>query len=222
MIYTRPSDGNRASRLIFRQGYTMDNFNNGDDNNKNKVFINVRSRAHNVANERLTLILPLLDNRLLRSEVRALTRKIAEESGLSVKTLNRYLKLYRENQFDGLIPKNEGRPGTRSIATSILVDAAKMKLEFPDRSVRDIINTLELEEKVPVGSIKRSTLQAQLLKIGRGRAQLKNAAQSKWPSDLKHGTNIDGQKTYPSILNSYINAINNTVDNTSPDPCELI
>jgi transposase InsO family protein len=188
----------------------MDNFSDGDNNSNNNVLINDDSKAHNIAKERLSLIRPLLDDRLHIDQVRALTREIAKDSGLSVKTLQRYLELYRKNQLNGLIPKTDGRPGDRTIPPSILEEAAKMRREIPGRSVMDIIKTLEREEKIPAGSVKRATLQEQLFKIGCGSAQLKAAQanvprvkhfqrterNSLWQSESKLGPNIDGQKTY--------------------------
>ncbi|MDR1577022.1 MAG: toprim domain-containing protein [Deltaproteobacteria bacterium] len=194
----------------------MDNFNNGLDNHKNQVSINVHSKGHDIALNRLTLILPLLNNRLHSAEARELTRQIAKDSGLSVKTLQRYVRLYRENLFNGLIPKTTGRTGTRSISPLILEEAAKMRRAFPFRSVKNIIKILEREKMVPVGSIKRATLQDQLSKIGHSRAQLKIAARSNVP-DVQRFQHIFN----PSILNGYVNDNNNTVYYTIPEPCEL-
>jgi transposase InsO family protein len=206
----------------------MDNFNNGNgnDNNKGKFFIDDRSTAYEIASDRLNLILPLCDHKLHRAEIRALTREIAKEAGLSVKTIQRYFKRFCENKFDGLLPISNGRPGTRSIPLSILEEAAKLRQEVPGRTVLDIIKTLELEELVPVGSIKRSTLQEQLSKIGCGSSQLKIAAQSKvpggqrfqrkernslWQSDSKHGPYIDGRKTYLiSFIDDYSRLVLNS------------
>jgi transposase InsO family protein len=122
------------------------------------------------------------------------------------------LKAYKEKGFEGLLPAHSGRPGRRVISEDILNEAILLRRQCPTRSVKKIIAVLESENKVLPGSVKRSTLQEQLVKMGYSSTLIKEyATQSAelnslrfqrkhrnelWQSDIKYGPYIGNQRTY--------------------------
>ena len=134
--------------------------------------------------QRFQLIAPLLQPELDSAKQLKLREEIARQNSLSVRTLYRYEKAYREPQFSGLKPTGrEKRRSQRLPANyeSLLQEAILLKREVPERSVRQIIYILELEGKAAPGVLKRSTMQRHLYEAGYGREQLqmyKDARQS--------------------------------------------
>jgi transposase len=123
--------------------------------------------------ERFQLISPLLCREIDGPEYLRTRAQIADRSGLSEKTISRYVAEYQKHGVDGLRPKNVGRPGSRAISEQILSEAIMLRRENPMRSVSKIIRTLEIENKVETGSIKRSTMQDQLAKSGFSKEEIK-------------------------------------------------
>lgn len=85
----------------------------------------------------------------------------------SERTLYRYLKAYRELQFQGLypnIPKQKGRSPT--IAQEMLKKIIKLKEALPTRSARKIIAILELSNEVERGKLKVRTVNHKLNTLG--------------------------------------------------------
>ena len=116
---------------------------------------------------RFSLISPLLDDTLDEAKRIQLRSDIAERNGLSVRTLYRYEKAYHEGGFDGLKPRERG--STTALPDnfqSLLDEAIQLRREVPSRSVRKIIDILELEGKAAPGVLKRSTLQRHLADAG--------------------------------------------------------
>ena len=116
---------------------------------------------------RFSLISPLLDDTLDEAKRIQIRSDIAERNGLSVRTVYRYEKAYHEGGFDGLKPKD--RRTTIALPDnfqSLLDEAIQLRREVPSRSVRKIIDILELEGKVAPGVLKRSTLQRHLADAG--------------------------------------------------------
>jgi len=185
-----------------------------------------------VATERFNLIAPLVPGDLDKGLRSDLVRKIAEEVGLSERTVLRYFAAWEERGFDGLKPKRGwGRPDSSlGDAFSRVVDAAiELRKESPSRSVADIIKILELEEVVPVGSVKRSTLQRHLAARGYSSSQMKmytkkGAAAKRfkkehrnqlWQSDIKYASYVpdEGRSPKQTYLVSWIdNATKYAVD----------
>jgi len=130
---------------------------------------------------------------LLKSEA-------CEHSGIHRRTIERWLDAYRENGFDGLKPM-ERNSRIRSLPEKIVDEAIMLRREVPSRSIRQIIEILEMEGKVPVGFIKRSTLHDRLQARGYSARQMKMYRESGfaarryqrksrgdlWQSDIKYG-----------------------------------
>lgn len=130
----------------------------------------VRNR---IAMDRSLMITPLLVPGLSRSDRSDLMRKTAERNGLSVRTLQRYVKRYREENVDGLKPKATGGRTGHAISDEVLQKAIDLRLELPSRSVGDIIYIMEANGVTGAGEVKRSTLQKYLQEAGYGLAQMK-------------------------------------------------
>ena len=116
---------------------------------------------------RFSLISPLLDETMDEAKRIQTRSDIAEKSGLSVRTIYRYEKAYHDGGFNGLKPKERG--STISLPDNfqtLLEEAIQLRREVPSRSVKMIIDILELEGKVAPGVLKRSTLQRHLANAG--------------------------------------------------------
>lgn len=61
-----------------------------------------KEKAQEIATERAILLAPLLSCDLDKGEIRELKEKISQETGLSERTLRRYLNQYRQQGFEGL------------------------------------------------------------------------------------------------------------------------
>jgi hypothetical protein len=67
------------------------------------------------------IISPLLQPGLDEAEKRRIRREILEREGISGRTLRRYLAAYRENSYEGLLPKTRKDVGKqRAISSEIL------------------------------------------------------------------------------------------------------
>ena len=66
-------------------------------------------KAEEIAAGRVQLLSPLLADGLDPAKARQLKVALCEQSGLSDRTLRRYLAQYREDGFSGLLPKGKGR-----------------------------------------------------------------------------------------------------------------
>ncbi len=116
---------------------------------------------------RFSLISPLLDEDLDDAKRIQIRSDIAEKNGLSIRTIYRYEKAYHEGGFNGLKPRE--RNSTLALPDnfqSLLDEAIQLRREVPSRSVKKIIDILELEGKVEPGVLKRSTLQRHLADAG--------------------------------------------------------
>ena len=105
---------------------------------------------------------PTMDPALRTLKIEA----VAQNEGLSTRTIRRWLKAYEEQGFNGLVPATKPSNKTGSVTESILDEAVMLRREAPNRSVHDIIRILELEGKVAKGELKRSTLQDHLSRRG--------------------------------------------------------
>ena len=132
--------------------------------------------------ERFKLISPLIDPALDPAKRAQLRQEVAQNSGVSERSLFRYEKAYRDSSFMGLKPVSRVMPpgeGPFPGFNKVLDEAILLKREVPSRSVNQIILILEGEGKVKVGLLKRSTLQEHLYKAGFGRQHMKKAAEAK-------------------------------------------
>jgi transposase len=132
--------------------------------------------AMETAMERYKCIDSLLH--LPTEEVTLEIKKISKDVGLSPKTIRRYYNSYKLNGINGLIPLTNGRPGSRSIPPNILQEASRLRRENPKRSIPRIIHILESEGIVEPDSIKRSTLQEQMSKVGFSKEQMNYHSQT--------------------------------------------
>lgn len=96
--------------------------------------------------------------------------------GLSYRTISRWAKAYKEEGFSGLIPKSRAPHAPASKLPenfeTVVDEAITLRRECPTRSVKTLIRILELEGKIPEGSVHRSTLQRHLQKRGFGSRQV--------------------------------------------------
>ena len=132
--------------------------------------------------DRFKLISPLIDPALDPAKRAKLRQEVADNNGISERSLFRYEKAYREGNFTGLKPVSRAAepgegpfPGFRNV----LDEAILLKREVPTRSVNQIILILEGEGKVRTGLLKRSTLQEHLHKAGFGRSHMKKVAEAR-------------------------------------------
>lgn len=177
----------------------------------------------NTALERYQMISPLLDPGLDNARRIQQRCQIAENNQLSVRTIYRYEKSFRENQFTGLRPMNRTKRRSQRLPDNwdeIVGEAILLKREVPKRSARQIIKILEIENWAPPGVIKESTLRRYLFKAGLGVKQMRRYAEARATSsrrfcrehrmeliqaDIKYGPDIrtkEGKliKTYLSSL----------------------
>jgi hypothetical protein len=117
------------------------------------------NKAGAVAQRRFEMLAPLLDPCLDRGGFRALKQRLTEDSGLSERTIRRYLNEYQKNGLDGLKTKSRGRREGETVPENVLAEAILLRREVPSRSVAQIIGILEDEGLTPPGVLKRSTLQ---------------------------------------------------------------
>lgn len=124
---------------------------------------------------RFKLISPLLQEGLDEARKLQIREQIATENGISIRTLYRYEKSWREDEFQGLKPCDREKHRRQDLPDNfeeLLQQAIQLKREVPKRSVAQIIAILELEHRVAPGVLKRSTLERHLYQAGYGRRQL--------------------------------------------------
>ena len=161
-----------------------------------------KEKAQDIATQRAMLIAPLLSHGLDRGEAKLIKERICRETGLSERTIRRYLTDYKKNGFNGLIPKSKATQSSRVIAPEILDEAIRLRKEVPSRSVSEIIRILEWDGMVSPGSVKRSTLQENLQEKGFSGKHMaiyhssgklatrrfqKRSRNKLWHSDIKYG-----------------------------------
>ena len=161
-----------------------------------------QKKAETIAEQRMQLVSPLLTEGLDPAKARQIKMRICEQTGLSERTLRRYLSQYKTDGFSGLKPKdkNVGR-NEDAISPNILEQAIFLRREVPGRSVTQIIQILEWEGRIQPGQIKRSTLQEKLMERGYSTRHMRMYAETGvaarrfqqrhrnrlWHSDIKYG-----------------------------------
>ncbi len=124
---------------------------------------------------RFQMIAPLMQDGLDDAKKLQLRKKIAQDNGISLRTVYRYEKAYREGQFSGLKPATRQKHRSQKLPENfdkLLEEAIQLKREVPERSVEQIITILELEGQAAPGVLKRSTLERYLYRAGYGREQM--------------------------------------------------
>jgi putative transposase len=159
-------------------------------------------KAEEMAVQRFQLISPLLAEGLDAGKAKQLKEEICKTSGLSERTIRRYLSQYRSEGFSGLKPTGTSkRVKSEAITPHLLEQAILLRKEAPNRSVAQIIQILEWEGMVEPGKIKRSTLQDKLTEKGYSSRQMRMYSQTGvaarrfqkrhrnqlWQSDIKYG-----------------------------------
>ncbi|MFA7214362.1 MAG: DDE-type integrase/transposase/recombinase [Candidatus Cloacimonadaceae bacterium] len=130
------------------------------------------------AEERMKLIAPLLSPGLDKASFQRIKDQISQETGLSERTIRRYLGRYQENGFAGLSPAARTARQSHAIPEEILQEAILLRRQVPGRSVAQLIQILEWEGKAQPGQIKRSTLQEKLSERGYSSRQMKQYNQT--------------------------------------------
>ncbi|MCD8348892.1 MAG: hypothetical protein LUD16_13325 [Lachnospiraceae bacterium] len=103
-------------------------------------------------------------------------KKIASDNGISLRSVYRYEKSYREGQFAGLVPASRQKQRVQNLPVdfdTLLAETIQLRKEVPERSVNQIITILELEGRAAPGVLKRSTLERHLYKAGFGSEHLR-------------------------------------------------
>ena len=129
----------------------------------------------NEALARYILIAPMLDPALDAAKRSSLRREAARSSGLSERTIYRYLAAYGRKGFEGLKPAAPEQAVSRRLPDNyreIVGQAIQLRKEVPTRSVEQIIFILEQEGWAAPGSLRRSTLQRHLYRAGFGTKQM--------------------------------------------------
>jgi len=164
-----------------------------------------QEKAEQIAEQRIKILSPLLEEGLDAAKAREIKARICEQTGMSERTLRRYLAHYRNSGFSGLKPKERGRQKTEdAIPPHLLEQAILLRRQVPGRSVSQIIQILEWEDLAEPGKIKRSTLQEKLAEKGYSSRQMKLYSNTGvaarryqqpyrnklWHSDIKYGPYI--------------------------------
>ncbi len=94
-----------------------------------------QKKAEAIAAERMQLLSPLLADGLDPAKAKEIKARICEQTGLSERTLQRYLAKYKEEGFSGLKPLGKGRqPSEGTLAPEVLEQAILLRREVPGRS----------------------------------------------------------------------------------------
>ena len=158
-------------------------------------------KAEDIAAKRVQMISPLLADGLDAGQIRKLKAEICARTGISERTVRRYLAQYRAQGFAGLKPATKQQRQEDTIPADLLEQAILLRREVPTRSVTQLIQILEWEGKAIPGQLKRSTLQEKLAARGYSSRHMRLYASSGvaarrfqqrhrnqlWQSDLKYG-----------------------------------
>lgn len=170
-----------------------------------------RNRIEEIAANRLSIITPLLDPTLDKAKHQEIKESISIKYDINERTIRRWINLYNEKGFEGLMPKRSSLSGKTKLSDEIIEAAIILRREVPKRSINEIIRILEWEGLAEPGFIKHSTLQDQLARRGYSSHQMltysKDVVHSArrfqkpwrnylWQSDIKYGIYINGKPTY--------------------------
>jgi len=123
---------------------------------------------------RYVMVDPLVSENVPRGQRSALLQEQSSRYHVSVSTLKRYCKQYRERRQDGLKPK-EGRTDkgkARKIPPEMLQKAVEIREAEPARSTNQVIAMLDRLFPQQAGQVKRSTLSRHLKQLGKTRQML--------------------------------------------------
>lgn len=162
-----------------------------------------KKKAQDIAEDRMRLIAPLLAPGLDCAQMKKLKEEISQAAGVSVRTLERYCKVYFEVGYEGLQPAGKSNP-PHKIPDELVQEAIQLRMELPSRSIPTIIQILEAEGKAAPGFLKRTTLQDALTRAGYSASMMQiyqdNGYASKrfqrvhrhdlWQGDIKYGPTL--------------------------------
>lgn len=153
-----------------------------------------------IAAFRFGLIAPVVQRQLQPGEQYALLREIArqtytipgsERTTVSLRSLERYLRSYEKQGFDGLKPQLRVKKGSlHQLDLAVLQRAIDLRKELTSRSVEQIIRLLELEGKVQAGVLKPRTLSRYFQEQGWSRRDLSRAVRKEFQA-FEHGAPND-------------------------------
>jgi len=161
-----------------------------------------QKKAEEIALQRVQLLSPLLAEGLDAAQARQIKTSICRQTGISERTLRRYLSHYRTEGFGGHKPKGKGqRRSEDAIPASLMDQAILLRRQVPGRSIAQIIQILEWEGLAQPGQLKRSTLQEKLAERGYSARHMRMYAETGiaarrfqrkyrnqlWHSDIKYG-----------------------------------
>lgn len=103
-------------------------------------------KAEEIAAQRVHMLAPLLAEGLDAGQAKVIKTRICEQTGISERTLRRYLDLYRKEGFNGLKPKGRGkRCSEEAVPINVLEQAILLRRQVPSRSISQIIQIMEWE-----------------------------------------------------------------------------
>ena len=161
--------------------------------------------------KRYETIIPLLRENIDSFERRRIRAQILESSGISARSLRRYIQIYKEKGYKSLADVERSDKGIPRTVPEIAIDeAVKLRQELPSRSVRRILEILEGEKIIKPGEVSRTSLNRHLIQRGYGSSQLRAEGKADQPAsrferrrrndlfqaDLKYGPQllINGKK----------------------------
>jgi len=168
-------------------------------------------RRTEIALFRYTLILPILrepearNRQQMRRNLASVIHQLphSKRPGLSISTLRRWERRYREGGFEALKPKPRADRGqTRAISPQTLDRAEALKREQPRRSARSIARILSMDQTQPIPEVRLAprTLRRHLAQRGATTPQLltqqhpkpyrrfeRSAFGDLWQGDAMHG-----------------------------------
>lgn len=132
---------------------------------------------------RFSLIAPIVSRQtpLLSGELKNYLEETASQAydipgttrqQVSVRSLERYLALYRKGGYEALKPKPKSSRGSTRVDAAVLQKAIELRKERPERSVEQIIFLLEESGYAAKGTLAYSTLARQLRQAGASRKEL--------------------------------------------------
>jgi transposase InsO family protein len=136
-----------------------------------------------VAAFRYSLIAPVVSRQtpMLPGELTRQLQEIASRSytipgscktGISLRSLERYIADYRKDGWEGLKPRPRSKTNNHGIKPEVLQRAIDLRKERPERSVEQLIYLLERSGVAEPGEIAASTLSRNLRQAGCARREL--------------------------------------------------
>ena len=102
-----------------------------------------RKLAAEIAEERMSMIAPLLSQNMDSRRVEQLRQEICERNQISQRTLERYLCAYLNGGFEALKPQSRSSQSNYKIPQELLDEAIQLRRELPSRRSEE--HTSELQ-----------------------------------------------------------------------------